>query len=80
MWLFCCLLTEIHCSMKLNFYATSQVAVNVKVNKSKSNKALENFVKASLGVLLSFGVADLTCTADLSVNTLMTQSHELRLL
>lgn len=38
---------------------TKQVAVNVEVNKSKSSKSLESFVKASLGALLSFGITGL---------------------
>lgn len=42
-----------------------QTVVSVEVNKNKSNKALESFVKASLGALLSFGLA---CTANLSFN------------
>lgn len=47
---------------------TKQAAVNVEVNKSKSNKSLESFVKASLGALLSFGITGLACTANLSFN------------
>ena len=47
---------------------TKQVAVNVEVNKSKSNKSLESFAKASLGALLSFGITGLACTANLSFN------------
>lgn len=45
-----------------------QTAVNVEVNKSKSNKSLESFIKASLGALLSFGITGLACTANLSFN------------
>ena len=47
---------------------TKQAAVNVEVNKSKSSKSLESFVKASLGALLSFGITGLACTANLSFN------------
>lgn len=47
---------------------TKQTTVNVEVNKSKSNKALESFIKASLGALLSFGITGLACTANLSFN------------
>lgn len=47
---------------------TKQTAVNVEVNKSKSNKALESFAKASLGALLSFGITGLACTANLGFN------------
>lgn len=45
-----------------------QTAVNVEMNKSKSNKSLESFIKASLGALLSFGITGLACTANLSFN------------
>lgn len=45
-----------------------QTAISIEVNKSKSNKALESFVKASLGALLSFGITGLACTANLSFN------------
>lgn len=45
-----------------------QATVKVEVNKSKSNKSLESFVKASLGALLSFGITGLACTANLSFN------------
>lgn len=45
-----------------------QTAVSIEVNKSKSNKSLESFIKASLGALLSFGITGLACTANLSFN------------
>lgn len=47
---------------------TKQAIVNVEVNKSKFNKSLESFIKASLGTLLSFGITGLACTANLSFN------------
>lgn len=45
-----------------------QATVKIEVNKSKSNKSLESFIKASLGALLSFGITGLACTANLSFN------------
>lgn len=47
---------------------TKQATVNIEVNKSKSNKSLESFVRASFGALLSFGITGLACTANLSFN------------